>query len=1445
MLATALRQTEIAGVPFEYFEPRILANIDAQRERGAPPGASLMGAVEWLDYVQSNRVSANGVFGATIHWPDMRKLILALSGKDTRDFKPTDHPVHALQAAIPNLRFIRLSRSNKVAQAISHYVAQMTGEWFLKSTDANRPRSRDKDIPYDFAKIDELLAYTKRADRSWHSFLAPVSDLTLELTYEELCSDYQGAIVRVLNHLDIRLSARIEENKFVKQADTRSIELERLFREEKGVRDPTWNSDMETRQEHETATAKGPRPAGAPENCAGQVCAHSPGRLAKVNKSYLICSAPRTGSNLLATALRRTGVAGRPMEFFADEIFTDPQHQSKMGVPPAEIVKEWGAWLDYIAGKFITSNGIFGATVHWWHLDRLLSLVAQAKPMLASSRMSAGDLQAFFPGLRFIWLRRVNKAAEAVSHYRARHSGVWQIFAEDGRPGSAANVDVPYNFAEIDKLAGNAMRADDGWRDFLRPVSDQTLDLTYEELNSDYERAIRKVLKHLNVSSMKPIPPPPYLKQADSRSLELEQTYRREKAECDPEWQCASEQALAATRGDSPRESTAKHKRICFITTEFHGLFRNGGIGTANTSLAMALVGAGHHVTVAYANADEKGPRTKEGNFDALLEHYAACGITLDFTPPALSAAKGFDDQRSASYSVYRYLRRHEFDIVLFNDNGGLGYYSLLAKHTGVFPSAPLMFVVAHGPLEWVRELNAIAYSRRGEIAITYLERRGIELADVAISPSRYLADWMVAHGWAMPANMHVMQNIVQVASPADGSDRRAVSGKVDEIVFFGRLEVRKGLELFCDAVDLLEKSRDLDGVQITFMGKFEKIAGLHSGIYVLERSRLWKSHVRLIVTYDQQQALDYLGRDGALAVIPSLAENSPCVVSECLQLGIPFIATGTGGTPELVAQEDREHCLFDPTPAALKEKLRVALESGQRPARIAVPQADVVQAWLSLVENCSQAGCDDGPPGSTGAAERVPLVSVCLVITEQNAATSACLDSILNQHGVRIEVVVARHEDGNLDLGQLGGEAGARITFKHVVVGTPLDHAAARNIAAAQAEGDYLLFVDTQNVVLVPGCVAAFVKAAEGTGADILTAIPMLLDGTGVPAAENGHCLPYLPLGAFPELGAFENCFGEGAIFVRRQSFIARDGFEATDDRSFEDWLFLATAASAGLRVELVPEPLFWSRSRSDGEIGQSDGVRDHRRILEAFGGRPLSEFCKMTESLLDVHTRNRVRLPEMLAPFGERAAKLAMTLSNPGKLGALEMRRKFFEYCLERGRRREAIDFVQVNDPASLQEALNEAAETPISDEVRASGVLLTDASGVSFPVFRPGKKMLLHPIVGRTSLVRFAKALPPGTRSVRCQYSIEHAKSHDIEFGIWLKPSSAPAADESALTQTGVFSGWMRVQDRFTLHDATLALPHVADEEYDLYLGTRVLDQPNVNCCHARWHEIFYRK
>src|SRR5579862_6843914 len=77
-----------------------------------------------------------------------------------------------------------------------------------------------------------------------------------------------------------------------------------------------------------------------------------------------------------------------------------------------------------------------------------------------------------------------------------------------------------------------------------------------------------------------------------------------------------------------------RRRKVCFVTIEFHGLFKNGGIGTANTALAIALAKVGFDVTVAIANSDESGPRLAVGDFADLRVQWGRRGITLDYVRP-------------------------------------------------------------------------------------------------------------------------------------------------------------------------------------------------------------------------------------------------------------------------------------------------------------------------------------------------------------------------------------------------------------------------------------------------------------------------------------------------------------------------------------------------------------------------------------------------------------------------------------------------------------------------------------------------------------------------------------------------------------------------------------------------------------------------------------------
>jgi len=216
-------------------------------------------------------------------------------------------------------------------------------------------------------------------------------------------------------------------------------------------------------------------------------------------------------------------------------------------------------------------------------------------------------------------------------------------------------------------------------------------------------------------------------------------------------------------------------RRVCLVTAEFHGLFKNGGIGTANTGLAMTLAAAGHEVSVAYV---DPGAWPALAQSEAFLDQRARWrekGIFLDCVP-RWSRLKASVDDFCWAVSVLAYLRARRFDVVLFNECGGQAYYALLAKRAGVFPDAPRMIVVTHGASDWARELNGQLPTNYRVAALSFFERRSVELADLVVSPSRYLVDWMREYGH-LPALYQ--QKMIDVSNAMKANHKRAIAAGV------------------------------------------------------------------------------------------------------------------------------------------------------------------------------------------------------------------------------------------------------------------------------------------------------------------------------------------------------------------------------------------------------------------------------------------------------------------------------------------------------------------------------------------------------------------------------------------------------------------------------------------------------------------------------------------
>jgi glycosyltransferase involved in cell wall biosynthesis len=309
------------------------------------------------------------------------------------------------------------------------------------------------------------------------------------------------------------------------------------------------------------------------------------------------------------------------------------------------------------------------------------------------------------------------------------------------------------------------------------------------------------------------------------------------------------------------------------------------------------------------------------------------------------------------SQAAYLWLAEQNFDVIHFPEWSGLGYSTIRAKIDGKFAANTSVIVQLHSPSRWHSENNGESWSSTQE----EMERFCAENADLVISPSQYMLNWCRNAGWNIAESALVIPNLYSISPKNRCGVGSAIkyftkffmnvrTTHLDEIVFFGRLEIRKGINIFCAAVSQLPEA--LEGkVSITFLGKNSIINAENSGESSIDyiNRKLGNISVKIITDYNREQALKYLKKPTRLAVIASVVENSPYVVVECALEGVNFIGTNSGGTAELL--EGGAENLFPPSSVeALSNKISAVLSGKATPqARLANPLESLQHKWLRV----------------------------------------------------------------------------------------------------------------------------------------------------------------------------------------------------------------------------------------------------------------------------------------------------------------------------------------------------------------------------------------------------------------------------------------------------------------------------------------------------------------
>jgi LPS sulfotransferase NodH len=203
---------------------------------------------------------------------------------------------------------------------------------------------------------------------------------------------------------------------------------------------------------------------------------------AGVERSFLVCSTPRTGSTMLGNLLADTGLVGRAGEYFGEFFRRDV-------VPGLNRSR----FDDYLVDctRHARGTGTLGIKLHRDQVEVFLYLLRLRRGLGGASDREV--LEAVFPTPSFVSMTREDRLAQAVSWWKAITTGKWT----DGRP-----VTGEPRF-DADGIAGRLRGielADEAWRRWFEQNGVEPLRVTYEQLVADPTMTARRVLEHVGVA---------------------------------------------------------------------------------------------------------------------------------------------------------------------------------------------------------------------------------------------------------------------------------------------------------------------------------------------------------------------------------------------------------------------------------------------------------------------------------------------------------------------------------------------------------------------------------------------------------------------------------------------------------------------------------------------------------------------------------------------------------------------------------------------------------------------------------------------------------------------------------------------------------------------------------------------------------------------------------
>src|SRR5262249_28458544 len=268
-----------------------------------------------------------------------------------------------------------------------------------------------------------------------------------------------------------------------------------------------------------------------------------------------------------------------------------------------------------------------------------------------------------------------------------------------------------------------------------------------------------------------------------------------------------------------------------------------------------------------------------------------------------------------------RVVRRFKPDIIHCHTPFSIGWQGIRASHTYHIP-----LLGTHHTLfgEYVDSYSKLGHRVNTRLA-TLIRRyvaRFYNQCDLTSCASRFLAHDLCSGGLRRP--VRVVHNPVDTAhfhppAPGERPERAAGEGK---LVYFGRLAAEKNLPQLVDLVAPVLRRNPAATLDIVGDGPMKV------PLVALVRQRGLEDQIHL-TGWMRGEALAWHVAGCDICVSASLTENQPLALLESLAVGLPVVALGAAGVPEII-EDGRTGYLVDPadTSGSFAQRLEVLLQN-------------------------------------------------------------------------------------------------------------------------------------------------------------------------------------------------------------------------------------------------------------------------------------------------------------------------------------------------------------------------------------------------------------------------------------------------------------------------------------------------------------------------------------